>query len=123
VYGLSPINKPRCGLCGTEFVVACARCGTAIPETFASAAYVGSGDLVNPPQRPANCTNCGKAFPWSSRLQRIRAGFQTIPGKIWAEFKSLSALHVILLLVVILIIVGAITWHDVVEILKGAANK
>jgi hypothetical protein len=123
VYGLSPIDKPRCGLCGTEFVVACVRCGTPLPETFASPAYVGTGELVNPPQRPANCTNCGKPFPWNSKPRRFFAWAQAIPGKIWTEFKSLSALHIILLLVILLVIIGAITWRDLVDILKGVSNK
>jgi len=104
-------------------VLVCARCAAPLLDHFVSPPFVGSGAPVNPPQRPENCTNCGKPFPWNSKLRRLLTGFRVIPAKIWTEFKSLSALHIILLLVIVLVVIGAITWHDLVEILKGTPKQ
>jgi len=123
VYSFSQIDKPRCGLCGERFVLACARCATPLLDRFVSPSFVGTGEPVNPPQRPENCTNCGKPFPWNSKSRRVLSSLRLVPAKVWAEFKSLSALHVVLLLVILLVIIGAITWHDLVEILKGVPKK
>lgn len=123
VYSFSQINDARCGLCGKKFVLACARCAAPLLDHFVSPSFLGSGEPVNPPQRPENCTNCGKPFPWNSKQRRFFAVVRTIPARAWAEFKSLSALQVIVLVVIVLIIIGVITWHDLVEILKGVPKK
>jgi len=123
IYGFSPINKPRCGLCGNEFVLSCSRCDTPLVDQFFSPSFFGTGNPVNPPQRPENCTNCGKSFPWNSKWRRLTAASRGIPSRVWKEFKSLSALHLILILILVLFIIGALTWHDLVEILKGVSKK
>jgi hypothetical protein len=105
------------------FVLVCKRCATPLLDRFVSSSFVGTGEPVNPPQRPENCTNCGKPFPWNSKPRRFITWIQAIPGKIWTEFKSLSALHIILLLVLVLVIAGAIKWRDLLEILKAIASK
>ncbi len=122
-YGFSPIEKPRCGICGSEFVSACAGCAAPVLDRFYSPSFVGTGEPVSPVDRPENCTNCGKPFPWNSKSHRLLTTLRVIPVKIWTEFKSLSALHIILLLVVLLVVIGAITWRDLVEILKGVSKK
>jgi len=44
-------------------------------------------------------------------------------AKMWAEFKGLPPLHLILILVLVLVVVGVFTWRDLVEILKGLITK
>jgi hypothetical protein len=122
-YGFSPITKPRCSDCGSEFVPACTSCAAPLLDRFVSPAFFGSGAAVYPPDRPENCTNCGKPFPWNSKRQRFLASVRAIPAKVWTEFKSLSALHITLLLVILFLIIGTITWHDLVEILKSLGKK
>jgi len=41
----------------------------------------------------------------------------------WAEYKSLSALHLSVLLALLLIIIGVFTWRDLADILKGLMKK
>jgi hypothetical protein len=104
-------------------VLACARCAAPLLDHFVSPSFVGTGEPVNPPQRPENCTNCGKPFPWNSKQHKLLTTLRVIPAKIWTEFKSLSVLHIILLLVLLLVVIGAITWRDLVEILKSVPKK
>jgi hypothetical protein len=122
-YGFAPVEKPRCGICGSAFVTACTRCSTAILNSFLSPGFIGSNEPVYPPDRPENCMNCGHAFPWNSRARRAVVSVSKIPAKIWGEFKGLSALHITLLIILLLVVFGVIKWHDLVEILKAIAGK
>jgi len=49
VYGFSQIDEERCGLCGKEYVLACAGCATPLLDRFISPSFVGTGEPVNPP--------------------------------------------------------------------------
>jgi len=118
------MTDQHCGLCGKPFVLACARCNVPLLDHFVSPSFVGTGAPVNPPQRPENCTNCGKAFPWNLAWHhRAATSAKKIPATIWTEFKALSAPHIILIIVFLLVVFGVIRWHDVFEVLKAIAGK
>lgn len=122
-YGFSPIERPKCGMCGRAFVPACTHCGAVLLDSFLSPGFMGSNEPVYSPDRPENCAQSGRAFPWNSKLRRFVAALARFPARIWSEFKGLSALHITFILVLLLVIFGAIKWDDVLDFLKAIASK
>ncbi len=101
----------------------CPKCGIRLPDSFLSHPFFTTGEPVTPPRRPGNCEKCGTRFPWNSKLRRVGRPLAGIVVKGWAEYKSLSALHLSVLLALLLIIIGVFTWRDLADILKGLMKK
>ena len=122
-YGESQIQSTYCRTCGQPFVDKCCNCGKQLNETFSSIVYTTSGvPIYRPVDPPRNCPNCGAAYPWNSRISRAIRWLRATSAKGWAEFKSLSPLHLILIILFLLFLIGVLTWNDLVEIIKTFVN-
>jgi hypothetical protein len=117
--GPEPITNANCRTCGANFVIKCAKCGEGLKDRFFSPTILGSGAPVYPPNRPGNCSRCGKPYPWNSWHFKMRQALPGVVAKLWTEFKSLTPSHIILIIVVLLAIFGVLKWHDLVELIKS----
>ena len=117
-YSLSPVTAARCGQCGKPLVTACRKCGTPAPETFQSGVLFGTHDPSDPPTPPLNCEKCGRAYPWNSLPRRMTRNVSQGLRLIWREFKGLSKLHLTIILLIILLLIGVLTWQDIVTLLN-----
>ena len=41
-------------------------------------------------------------------------------ARAWTEFKSLSRLHLIVIIVALLLLIGVLKWRDIIDLLKHA---
>jgi hypothetical protein len=89
--------------------------------------FASGGPAFPPSDPPSCCTSCGAPYPrnsWTRRAGRFTWHLARTPvARVWTEFKNLSFLHLIVLILLFLLLIGALTWHDLVDILKPAVQK
>ena len=57
------ISQNHCAKCGKKFVEIC-KCGAVVPPVFESPKIYSRIAIINSPERPNNCSFCGRRYPW-----------------------------------------------------------
>ena len=113
-------RKPptHCNDCGKEYVYHCDKCEQALYEASYSS-HPMDGPPGGPRSPPKYCGQCGHRAPWHHWYTPIGSGMKSVAARAWTGFTKMRNGQLIVVVLVVLIVVGALSLREIVELIKS----